>query len=150
MTSEELPPAPAVAGISLSGGSAYVISADENRALCATLEVAPAADGSAHPVYFFIATQVGMGLTVAELCRTCDFDVEDGPMIASSTVVFKQRLMTEQPYRVTGEIVSLTRKRSRTFGVMDSLTYILRLVLPDGTPVLETSNVWMLPRRSLN
>jgi hypothetical protein len=149
MTAGELPPAPAVAGISLSGRSTYMISAVENRALCATLEVAPAADGSAHPVYFFIATQVGMGMTVAELCRACDFDVEDGPMIASSTVVFTRPLMTQQPYRVTGEIHSLTRKRSRTFGVMDSLTYVLRLTLSDGTPVLETRNVWMLPRRNL-
>jgi hypothetical protein len=149
MTAGELPPAPAVAGISLSGRSTYMISVDENRALCATLEVAPAADGSAHPVYFFIATQAGMGMTVAELCRACDFDVEDGPMIASSTVAFTRPLMTEQAYRVTGEIVSLTRKRSRTFGVMDSLTYVLRLALSDGTPVLETHNLWMLPRRNL-
>jgi hypothetical protein len=100
-------------------------------------------------VYFFIATQVGMGMTVAELCRACDFDVEDGPMIASSNVTFSRPLMTQQAYRVTGEIVSLTRKRSRTFGVMDSLTYVLRLALSDGTPVLETSNVWLLPRRHL-
>lgn len=149
MSASELPPPPAVAGLSLSGTSTYVISADENRALCSTLEATPAADGSAHPVYFFIATQVGMGMTVAELCRVCDFDVEDGPMIASSTVTFSRPLMTQQGYRVTGEIVSLTRKRSRTFGVMDSLTYVLRLALSDGTPVLETSNVWMLPRRHL-
>jgi hypothetical protein len=111
--------------------------------------VAPSADGTAHPVYFFIATKVGMGMSVAELCRACEFDIEDGPMIASSTVAFKQPLMTEQPYWVTGEITGLTRKRSRTFGVMDSLNYVLRLALPDGTPVLETFNVWMLPRRNL-
>jgi hypothetical protein len=149
VSASELPPAPAVAGLSLSGASTYVISADENRVLCSTLEATPAADGSAHPVYFFIATQVGMGMTVAELCRACDFDVEDGPMIASSNVTFSRPLMTRQAYRVTGEIVSLTRKRSRTFGVMDSLNYVLRLALSDGTPVLETSNVWMLPRRHL-
>jgi hypothetical protein len=146
---EDLPPPPEVAGVSLSGDVEYVISIDENHALCTTLGASPAADGSAHPVYFFIATQVGMGMSVAALCRTCDFDVEEGPMIASSTVVFQRPLLTGQPYRVAGEIVSLTRKRSRTFGVMDSLTYALRLQLPDGTPVLETRSVWMLPRRSL-
>ena len=149
MTTDELPPAPDVAGLSLAGGSPYVITSDENRALCATLGADPAADGSAHPVYFFIATQVGMGMSVAELCKACDFDVEHGPMIASSAVTFQRALMTEQPYHVTGEIVSLTRKRSRTFGVMDSLTYALRLALPDGTAVLETRNVWMLPRRNI-
>jgi hypothetical protein len=145
----DLPQPPALAGLSLAGASSYVITAEENRVLCSTLETDPAADGSAHPAYFFIATQVGMGLSVAELCRACDFDVEEGPMIASSTVTFQRPLMTDQPYRVAGEIVSLTRKPSRTFGVVDSLTYVLRLELPDGVPVLETRNVWMLPRRNL-
>jgi len=149
MTAVGLPPPPSVAGLSLAGTSTYVITVEENRVLCATLETDPAADGSAHPAYFFIATQVGMGLSVADLCQACDFDVEEGPMIASSTVTFRRPLMTGQSYRIGGEILSLTRKPSRTFGVMDSLTYVLRLELPDGALVLETRNVWMLPRRNL-
>jgi hypothetical protein len=149
MSPAELPPPPGVDGTSLAGTTPYVISAEENRALCASLGAAAAADGTAHPIYFFIATQVGMGQTVAGLCALCDFDVEEGPVIASSSVTFSHALMTEQPYRVTGEINSLVRKRSRTFGVMDVLEYALRLSLPDGQPVLETINVWMLPRRSL-
>jgi hypothetical protein len=149
MHSPELPPAPGAAGITLSGSEPYVITADENRALCATLGSSAATDGSAHPVYFFIATQVGMGKSVAGLCAACEFDVEDGPMIASSKVEFSRALVTDQPYWVTGEIKSLTRKRSRTLGVMDLLEYVLRLALPDGTRVLETTNVWVLPRRNL-
>jgi hypothetical protein len=149
MSSTELPPPPSVAGSSLAGTAPYVIGAAENRALCATLGAAAAADGTAHPIYFFIATQVGMGQTVAGLCALCDFNVEEGPMIASSSVTFNHALRTEQPYRVTGEIKSLVRKRSRTFGVMDVLEYALRLSLPDGPRVLETVNVWMLPRRGL-
>ncbi len=145
-----LPDAPSVAGISLSGKTPYVISADENRALCATIGVAPAEDGSAHPIYFYIATQIGMGMTVAELCKTCDFDVEDGPMITSTKVGFSQPLMTEVLYQVTGEILGLIRKLSRKLGVMDMLEYELRLSLPDGTAVLKTTNVWVLPRRHLS
>jgi hypothetical protein len=149
MHSPELPAAPGAEGITLSGSEPYVITADENRALCATLGSSAATDGSAHPVYFFIATQVGMGKSVAGLCAACEFDVEDGPMIASSKVEFSRALVTDQPYWVTGEIKSLTRKRSRTLGVMDLLEYVLRLALPDGTRVLETTNVWVLPRRNL-
>jgi hypothetical protein len=147
--SADLPPAPEAAGISLSGSTPYVISADENRALCATLGSSVATDGSAHPIYFFIATQVGMGKSVSGLCAACEFDVEDGPMIASSKVVFSRALMTEQPYWVTGEIKSLVRKRSRTLGVMDLMEYVLQLAMSDGTKVLETTNVWVLPRRNL-
>ena len=41
------------------------------------------------------------------------------------------------------------RKRSRKLGVMDVLTYRLRLVDADATVVLETDNVWVLPRKEL-
>lgn len=149
MTAAELPPPPQVAGVSLSGDTPYVISPEENRALCASTGVAPASDGSAHPIYFFIATQVGMGQTVAGLCRICDFDVEVGPMMASSQVTFQKPLMTGQPYRVSGKIVSLVRKSSRKLGLMDMLTYELSLSSAAGEPVLTTTNVWVLPRGQL-
>ena len=145
----DLPAPPQVAGISLNGAKPYLISAEENRALCESTGVAPAKDGTAHPIYFYIATQVGMGMTVAGLCAACDFDVEEGPMMASSRVTFSRPLVIGQPYRITGRIVSLVRKPSRKLGVMDMLEYLLELSLPDGTPVLSTTNVWVLPRRNL-
>jgi len=145
----ELGDPPQVAGLSLAGSAPYVISAEENRALCESTGVAPATDGSAHPIYFYIATQVGMGMTVAGLCAACEFNVEDGPMMASSKVTFQRPLRTGQPYRVTGRIISLVRKPSRKLGVMDMLEYLLELSHPDGTPVLSTTNVWVLPRRKL-
>lgn len=145
----ELPPPPDVAGTSLAGDEPFVISAEENRALCATVNAEAATDGSAHPVYYYIATQVGMGQTVAGLCDICEFDVEIGPMMAGSKVNFQRPLMTDQPYFVSGEIQSITRKPSRKLGVMDLMVYELRLVLPDGTPVLSTTNSWVLPRREL-
>lgn len=149
MTSDDLPPPPKVAGISLSGNAPYVISVEENRALCESIGVTPATDGSAHPIYFFIATQVGMGLTVERLCETCEFDAEEGPLMVSSKVTFSLPLMTQTPYQVSGEILALTRKLSRKLGVMDLLEYELRLGLTDGTPVLRTTNMWALPRRHL-
>ena len=145
----DLPPPPPVAGYSLQGSRPYTISAAENAALCASLGVQPAQDGTAHPIYFYIATQVGMGMTVAGLCAACEFDVEEGPMMASSKVTFSRPLAAGQPYHITGRIISLVRKPSRKLGVMDMLEYLLELSLPDGTPVLSTTNVWVLPRRKL-
>jgi hypothetical protein len=135
--------------MSLAGQQPYTIDAAENRALCESTGVPPAGDGTAHPIYFYIATQVGMGMTVAGLCAVCDFDVEDGPMMASSKVTFFRPLVVNQPYNVTGRIVSLVRKPSRKLGVMDMLEYLLELSLSDGTPVLSTTNMWVLPRRKL-
>ena len=90
-----------------------------------------------------------MGMTVAGLCAACDFDVDDGPMMGSSEVRFTMPLRTGVPYAVAGEILSLERKRSRKLGVMDVLTYRLTLREHDGAAVLETDNVWVLPRRNL-
>lgn len=145
----DLPPPPKVAGISLDGSDPYIISAGQNAELCRSTGIEPASDSTAHPIYYYVATQVAMGKTVAELCTACDFDVEDGPMMGSSEVRFADTLKTEIPYRVSGEILGLERKRSRKLGVMDVLTYRLRLQREDGVPVLETDNVWVLPRRDL-
>ncbi len=147
---DELPPAPNVAGVSLDGEKVFTISAAENDALCRSTGIEPAADGSAHPIYYYIATQVAMGKTVAGLCATCEFDVEDGPMMGSSGVKFAAPLKVGQPYKVSGEILSLVRKRSRKLGVMDVLTYRLRLhEAASGAAMLETENVWVLPRKDL-
>jgi hypothetical protein len=143
----DFPPAPDVAGTSLDGTKLFTISAEENAALCRSTGTEPAADGTAHPIYYYIATQVAMGKTVAGVCETCEFDVEDGPMMGSSGVVFQAPLKVGESYRVTGEIVSLVRKASRKLGVMDVLEYRLRLHRQTGEQVLETTNVWVLPRK---
>ncbi|RYD54381.1 MAG: hypothetical protein EOP60_07705 [Sphingomonadales bacterium] len=141
-----IPRLPDVAGLSLDGSEPVVIDPAENRALCATMGVAPDPGGRAHPSYFYIATQVGMGLTVRALCQACDFDVSDGPMMATSGATFHAQLMTAQPYLVRGRIESLTRKQSRRLGWMDLLDYGLRLETPDGICAVETRNLWVLPR----
>ncbi|KFL47545.1 hypothetical protein IL54_2969 [Sphingobium sp. ba1] len=144
---DTLPPAPDAAGISLDGTTVFTISAEENAALCRSTGIEPASDGTAHPIYYYVATQVAMGKTVAGVCEACQFDVDDGPMMGSSGVKFDAPLMVGTSYKVTGEILSLIRKRSRKLGVMDVLTYRLRLHLLDGMQVLETHNVWVLPRK---
>jgi hypothetical protein len=147
---DELPPAPDVAGTSLDGTKLFSITAKENAALCRSTGVEPAKDGSAHPIYYYIATQVAMGKSVAGLCETCEFDVDDGPMMGSSGVRFAAPLMVGESYKVTGEILTLVRKLSRKLGVMDVLTYRLRLhPAAGGEAVLETDNVWVLPRKEL-
>ena len=145
----DLPPAPNVAGTKLDGTKIFEIPPEENSALCLSTGIEASSDGRAHPIYYYIATQVAMGQTVAGLCAVCEFDVDDGPMMGSSSVRFEGTLRTSVPYRVTGEILSLVRKRSRKLGVMDVLTYRLGLHEVDGEKVLETDNVWVLPRKEL-
>lgn len=127
-------------------GGTYRISRLENAALCAAVGAHPAPDGRAHPIFYYIATQVGMGMTVGDLLRLCDFDVADGPMMTGSEARFAGELMTETDYRVGGEIVSLIRKPSRTFGSADVLRFRLTLTPRDATQTLECVNEWILPR----
>ena len=150
MSDPELPPPPDVSGTSLSGAGTITISAEQNAALCRSTGIESAADGTAHPIWFFVASQVGMGRSVAGICEACEFDVNEGPMMTGSRVTFSQPIRTGVPYRVEGEIKGLTRKRSRTLGVMDLMEYELRLVgADDGETVLVTTNSWALPRREL-
>jgi hypothetical protein len=149
MNSQPLPPPPQVAGRSLSGNTAYTITAEENRRVCRLAGGQPAADGTAHPVFFYIATQIGMGMTVAGLCEACEFDVNKGPLMAANRVEFASPLKVAVPYQIRGEIVSLIRKTSRKLGVMDLLEYQLRLHTMDGQKVLSTTNTWVLPRGAL-
>ena len=146
MNSQQVPPPPQVAGRSLSGDAPYTISVDDNRRVCRLAGVAPAEDGSAHPIFFYIATQVGMGMTVAGLCEVCEFDVNKGPLMAANRVQFSSPLQVATPYQIRGEILSLTRKSSRKLGLMDLLEYQLRLHAADGRMVLSTTNTWVLPR----
>ena len=148
--SDDFPPAPEVAGVSLDGTETFTVSAEENDRLCRSVGVSAADDGTAHPIWYYVATQVAMGKTVAGVCETCEFDVDDGPMMGSSGVRFTSPILVGKPYKVSGEILSLVRKRSRKLGVMDVLTYRLRLhPAGGGDAILETDNVWVLPRREL-
>jgi len=131
-------------------GGSYRITREENLALCKAVGTEPDATGLAHPIFYFIASQVGMGLTVAELCARCDFDVADGPLMTRSDAEFEGELRIDTDYDVSGEILSLVRKPSRTFGAVDVLTYRLRLDSSQNDGSVVTTNQWMLPRRQEN
>ncbi len=135
---------PDVAGRVLPGGT-YRITPEENRDFCVSVGAEPDPTGLAHPLFFYIASQCGMGLSVAGLLALCEFDVADGPMMTGSDARFTRPLRVGKEYRVDGEIVSLLRKPSRTFGMADQLRFRLTLSDSDGEAVEGTSS-WILPR----
>lgn len=135
-----------VEGHAFPGGT-YRITRQDNDTLCKAVGAAPDGNGRAHPLFYYIATQVGMGVTVAGLLELCDFDVNDGPMMTGSNARFKGDLRVDTDYRIDGEILSLTRKPSRTFGFADTLRFRLRMTPASGGAILECVNEWILPRR---
>jgi len=138
----------ALAGRPLPGGR-YRIEDAQNRAFCEAVGATADPQGLAHPLYYYIATQAAMGVSVDELLAMCEFDVNDGPMMVGSDASFTRELKVGIDYAVSGEIVSLVRKPSRAFGTADTLTFRLTLTDPqDGECVVATSS-WILPRRNL-
>jgi hypothetical protein len=135
-----------LAGAALESGE-ITVSAEENDRMCALLGTAPAADGSAHPIYAYIASQRGIGTGVAELCALADFDVADGPMLGSVDLEYHRPVRVDTPYRVTGEVVGVVHKEGRKAGRFDVLTYVERLVTADGEPVATATNTFILPRK---
>lgn len=134
---------------SLDGVKPYVITEKENRELCQSVNCHTNSKGYAHPIYYYVATQVGMGKSIDELCKVCGCDVSVGPRIVDSKVTFMLPLKVNQPYEIKGEIIDLTRKKSNKFGLMDIVTYKLSMLLPNGDTALTTTNSWVLPRRDL-
>ena len=141
----ELPPPPDVAGTVLDGSS-YTIGAQDNRIICESSGTTPAEDGTAHPIFALVATQVGMKYSVGELLALCEFDVVDGPMMAGCEIVYQEPLRVGETYSVRGRIESLIRKPSKRLGIMDLLTHRLELYREDGSLAVSAVNNWVLPR----
>jgi hypothetical protein len=131
-------------GTALPAGSFTITRGEQER-------LAGALGGSsfegAHPVWAYIATQRGIGISVAELCALADFDVEDGPMLGSVEMSYSRPLELGVEYRVTGEVVSIERKHGRKAGTFDVMTFRERLLTPEGDEVASTTNTFILPRR---
>ena len=136
----------ALAGRSLPGGR-YRIEAVENHEFCNAVGVEPDPNGLAHPLFYYIASQAAMGVSVSDLLAMCAFDVDDGPMMVGSDASFAAELQVGVEYTVAGTIVSLTRKPSRTFGIADTLVFRLTLTDPEGLECVAATSSWILPRR---
>jgi hypothetical protein len=135
----------ALEGRALPGGS-FVIEPAENERLCSILQGQPAADGAAHPLYSYIATQRAMGITVGGLFEMFDLSMDAGPMLATTLLEFGRRqLKTATGYEVTGRIQKVERKSGRKLGVFDLVAVELHL-LEDGVQAAAATNSFVMPR----
>jgi hypothetical protein len=106
----------------------------------------PPADGTAHPLWAYIAPQRGIGISVADICALANFDVNDGPMLGSSDLEFHAPIELDEPYRVTGKVLSIARK-SGSIGTFDLMTFREDLLAGDGTLVAVSTSTYILPRK---
>ncbi len=137
---------PDVAGKPFPGGE-YTIDREQNATVCRLLGTTPAADGSAHPMYAYVATRVGCGYGVEDICRVADASADDGPMVGSVALEYHAPLRIGETYGVEGNFLSIERKRGRRAGVFDLLWFELRLIAPDGTLTVTATQSWVLRRK---
>lgn len=124
---------------------AFTITAEDQDRLSDALGRGDA--GGAHPVWAYIATQRGIGISVAGLCALADFDVNDGPMLGSVELTYAGPIELGVRYRVTGEVLGIERKHGRKAGTFDVMTFRERLLAPGGAEVASATNTFILPRR---
>jgi hypothetical protein len=133
-----------LAGTSLPEGK-FTIAAVEDEQLRELLGAGPSRSGVAHPLWAYIATQRGIGISVADLCRIAQFDIADGPMLGSTELEYSSTMRVGTPYRVDGEVLGVERKHGRS-GTFDVMRYRERLLSGDDL-IASATSTFILPRR---
>jgi hypothetical protein len=137
----------AAVGFAALPDGTYLIRHDDNASLITASGARSADTAGPHASFAMVATLAATGTSIEELLRIAGSSIADGPMLAECRVVISGVLNFDVPYRVTRELVSIERKKSRRFGAMDLLRFVARLFEPDGAPVAEVTYTWVLPKR---
>jgi hypothetical protein len=125
----------------------YTIRCDANASLLTASGASTSDTTHPHASFAMVATLAATGTSIEELLRIAGSSVAEGPMLAECRVVNTGVLRFDVPYRVSRELVSIERKKSRRFGAMDLLCFVARMFEPDGAAIAEVTYTWVLPKR---
>jgi hypothetical protein len=132
-----------VIGRSVPGGR-YAIAPYESWIAHDAVYSAPTA--TPHPIMAFIGAQRGMGCTVAELFQLLESDIDDGPLLASTSIEIQQELVADAQYQVTGTVTDLVRKHGAALGDFDLATCVFTVSDETGRVVATVKNVYAIGR----
>jgi len=102
----------------------------------------------AHPVFGFIATLRGKGMSLDELFAICGAVAADGPMFGEHETELLAPLEVGKTYTVSGEFVSAVRKQGRKAGTFDIVGFRLELTDSRGRTAVTAYNSFVFPRRA--
>jgi hypothetical protein len=132
-------------GTELPAGT-FTITAEEDARVLEVVGGPPAPDGTAHPLWAYIAPQRGIGISVEDICKLADFDVADGPMLGSSELEFHAPIRLGERYEVTGRVLSIARKQG-SIGTFDLMAFREDLHDAGGNLVAVSTSTYVLPRK---
>ena len=98
-----------------------------------------------HPVAAFVLANRGIGISLADLFALFGSDIDDGPLLAESSIELHRPLAEDADYEVRGVVESVERRRSRRIGPFDRITCRFDLFC-GGTPAATVTNVFAIPR----
>ena len=98
-----------------------------------------------HPVAAFVLANRGIGISQADLFRLFGSDIDDGPLLAESSIELHRPLAEDADYEVRGVVESVERRRSRRIGPFDRITCRFDL-FSGGAPAAIVTNVFAVPR----
>lgn len=128
----------------------YRITRDVDNAICRLTGLPETTGPLANPLLFSVASLAGLGISIEDLCKVCNFDYRDGPMIGGCLVRFAKPLKVDETYDVQTNIVSLERKTGKKIGAMDLLKFMVTLVEKSGEKACEINYTWILPRGKIH
>jgi len=133
-------------GTELPAGT-FTITAEEDARVLEVVGGEPAPDGTAHPLWAYIAPQRGIGISVADICALAEFDVNDGPMLGSSELELHSGIRLDEPYTVTGRVLSIDRKQGGS-GTFDLMRSARTWSTAGGNVVAVSTSTYVLPRKA--
>ena len=115
--------------------------------LCADAIMSPPLpDGLAHPMYGYYAAVTGMHPSLDEIFAYAHSSADAGVMFGEAGLEYHQPLRVGATYRVEGGFTKVDRKTSSRLGIMDLITFELRVIAEDGALVAVSSNTFVYPR----
>ncbi|MFM7066485.1 MAG: hypothetical protein ACKO0U_06615 [Gammaproteobacteria bacterium] len=98
------------------------------------------------PVFALVAALRGLGITLDEMCRLCEFELSAGPMLGECTLRVDEDLRVGMKYFTDVLIHGIERKQSVSRGFIDCFRFSVALRLPGSRRVAEVELTWLLPR----
>lgn len=102
----------------------------------------------AHPIFGFIASLRGKGMTLDELFDLCGATAAEGPMFGEHETELLRPLEVGETYAVEGEFVSAVRKQGKKTGTFDIVGFRLTLTDSHGRTAATAFNSFVFPRRA--
>lgn len=111
------------------------------------LGFAAADDAILHPAWVTLLGLRGMDLSFEELFALAEATAEAGIYFGEAGIELNQDLEAGKTYKVDGRITDIVRRRGRTIGTFDVLTFELYLRSSDGTCLATANNSFIFARK---